>query len=270
MLDPRVIKAALMAGATAGSGWNNGQHLVDGVITTDQALDYSVGAGMLDLDQAYRIYVGDPSGFSFGGMFFIDFGLGTTTGVTGSSGGAVHSLRGWDLGSVMGDAAAGAGGVNDYAIDQPLDAGSTLTAALTWFADRTLGSTLDSAADVSLANLSLELLRTDLPGGPSLVAQSISPYGTSEFLRLTVPQAGLYEIRVRGLAPTYNLSSSAAAATEYGLAWAIAVPEPSTWVLLAGAAVAVTSGLRPPSRRDRRSAAARHGPPCRQSGFPCG
>jgi subtilisin family serine protease len=38
MLDPRVIKATLMAGATTNAGWNNGQHASGGVITTEQAL----------------------------------------------------------------------------------------------------------------------------------------------------------------------------------------------------------------------------------------
>ena len=270
MLDPRVIKATLMAGATATNGWNNGQHAVGGVITTEQALDNSVGAGMINLDNAYRISVGDPSGFAFGNMFFVDFGIGTTPGLPGMGGGTVHTLRGWDLGSVVGDSNGAAGSTTSYAIDHPLDAGSTFTAALTWFADRTLGSTLDSATDVSLANLSLELLRTDLPGGPSLVAQSIAAYSTSEFLRLTVPQTGSYEIRVRGLDPVYNLSSSPPAATEYGLAWTIAVPEPSTWAMLVAAGAAITSGLRPPSRRDRPSAAARRAPPCPRSGLPCG
>ena len=80
-------------------------------------------------------------------------------------------LRGWDLGSVLNDADAFAGNVNSYAFASPLPAGGTVTAALTWFADRTVGSTVASAEDVALSNLSLQLFRTDALGGPSLVAQ---------------------------------------------------------------------------------------------------
>ncbi|MFM9059496.1 MAG: S8 family peptidase [Planctomycetaceae bacterium] len=230
MLDARVIKAVLMTSATAPAGWNNGQAGAGGVITTTQALDAATGAGLLDLATAYRVYVGDP--------LVIDntliVGQNSTLGILGSGGGSGLELRGWDLGSVLGQTGGGPGTANTYAFAQPLWAGfNQITATLTWFADRTLGDTLDSALDTALANLTLQLIRTDAPGGEKLIAQSIAPYGTTEFLRLYVPESGTYALRVLGLDPVYNTTGSALT-TDYGLAWVI-VPEPSTWCLLAGA-----------------------------------
>ena len=108
-----------------------------------------------------------------------------------------------------------------------------MTATLTWFADRTLGDSLDSAADTALANLSMQLLRTDAPGGEKLVAESIAPYGSREFFRFTIPEDGTYALRVIGLDPVYN-TTGGPLVTDYALAWAV-VPEPSTWAMLAAA-----------------------------------
>jgi hypothetical protein len=157
------------------------------VITTTQALDHATGAGMLGLDAAYRLYVGDPSGITIG---------------------------------------------------------DTLTAALTWFANRAVGSTLESATDVSLGNLSLQVWWADDTGSQSLVAQSIAPYGTTEFLRFTAPLSGTYGLRVLGLEPVYDLDPTPTASTSCGLAWqTLAVPEPSTLILMAIAAAVPAAGI---------------------------
>jgi hypothetical protein len=252
MLDARVIKATMMATTTATVGWNNGQQSVTGVITTSQALDQAAGAGLINLDQAYRAYVGDPTVVNFGGINYLIAGVNTTLGVSGTGGGTGLDLRGWDLGSVLNDADAFAGNVNSYAFNSPLPAGGTLTAALTWFADRTVGSTVASAADIALSNLSLQLYRTDAIGGPSLVAQSIAPYSSSEFLRLTIPTAGLYELRVLGLDQVYNTLNAPLTTTDYGLSWVVTVPEPSTWALAGtGLALLLTSQL--PRRRNAKA-----------------
>lgn len=235
MLDPRVIKAALLAGAERPAGWNNGQATVDGVITTTQALDYASGAGILDLDATYRVYVGDPFSTTSGGFTTVYAGIGTTLGVPGSGGGTGLQLRGWDLGSVVSDAEASVGRVNVYQVGAPLAAGDTFTAALTWFAERTVGSTLASAADVALSNLSLEVWRND-GGSGSLVARSIATYSTTEFLRFTVAEPGDYSLHVAGLDQIYNLAETPVADTTFGVAWnVVAVPEPGTVVLAAAA-----------------------------------
>lgn len=245
MLDARVIKATMMATATATVGWNNGQQSVNGVITTAQALDHSAGAGMINLDRAYRTYVGDPTVVNIWGMNYLIAGVNTTLGVTGTGGGSGLDLRGWDLGTVLNDTDASSGNVNSYAFASLLPAGGTLTAALTWFADRTVGSTVASAADVALANLSLQLYRTDSIGGPSLVAQSIAPYSSAEFLRLTLPSTGLYELRVLGLDEVYNALGTPLTTTDYGLSWVVTVPEPSTYALAAvGIAIIATHHKR--------------------------
>jgi hypothetical protein len=252
MLDARVIKATMMATTTATVGWNNGQQPVNGVITTSQALDQAAGAGLINLDRAYRAYVGDPTVVTIGGINYLIAGENTTLGVSGTGGGTGLDLRGWDLGSVLNDADAFAGNVNSYAFNSPLPAGGTLTAALTWFADRTVGSTVASAADIALSNLSLQLYRTDAIGGPSLVAQSIAPYSSSEFLRLTIPTAGLYELRVLGLDQVYNANGASLTATDYGIAWVVTVPEPATWALAGtGLALLLTSQL--PRRRNAKA-----------------
>jgi subtilisin family serine protease len=281
MLDARVIKAALMTSATAPAGWSNGQQDVGGVITTTQALDAATGAGLLDLAAAYRVYVGDP--VVIGSTLMI--GEGTSLGVIGSGGGSGLELRGWDLGSVLGQTGGGPGTANTYAFAQPLTAGfNRIVATVTWFADRTLGDTLDSAADTALADLTLQLIRTDAPGGEQLVAQSIAPYGTTEFLRTYIPESGSYALRVVGLDPVYN-TTGGPLTTDYAIAWAI-VPEPPTWALLAGTALlpliirmprrpsgrhgtndvaSLTSDPRGPCRPDRPPAAAQPSPPCPRS-----
>lgn len=246
MLDARVIKSALLAGARAPSGWNNGQATVGGVITTTQALDQATGAGVVDLAATYRGYVGDPASISFNGMQYVFAGQNTTLGLPGSGGGSGLQLRGWDLGSVFSDSTAGSGRVNTYSLATPLTAGDTFTAALTWFADRTLGTTLASAADVALSNLSLEVWRSD-GSGESLVARSAATYSTTEFLRFSVPEDGTYSMHVVGLDQLYNLSVSPSTATSYGLAWQV-VPEPNLAAVAActaAAAVWTLSRRRP-------------------------
>jgi hypothetical protein len=224
MLDARVIKAALLAGTSAPAGWNNGQAAVSGVIGTTQALDQASGAGMLDLDATYRIYVGDPTSITVDGTQYVIAGQNTTLGMPGGGGGTGIAHRGWDLGSVFSDSTAGSGRINTYSFAEPLAAGDTFTVCLTWFADRTLGTTLASATDVALSNLSLEVWRSD-GAIDSLVARSAATYSTTEFLRFAVPEDGAYSLHVVGLDQIYNLALSPTTATSYGLSWQV-VPEP--------------------------------------------
>jgi hypothetical protein len=250
MLDARVIKAALLAGSKPPAGWSNGQATVGGVITTTQALDQASGAGILDLNSAYRIYVGDPTSVTVNGTPYVFAGQNTTLGLPGDDGGSGIAPRGWDLGSVFSDSTAGSGRINSYSFASPLTAGDTFTACLSWFADRTLGTTLASATDVALSNLSLEVWRST-GSGESLVARSAATYSTTEFLRFTVPQDGAYSLHVVGLDQLYNLGLSPTTATAYGLAWQV-VPEPN----LPCAALIVACGAWVVRRRTRRTRAA--------------
>lgn len=245
MLDARVIKAVLMTSAAAPAGWNNGQQHVAGVLTTTQPLDQATGSGLLDLANAYRVYIGDP--LFIGNVIIV--GEGTTMGLVGSGGGSGLQSRGWDLGTVLGQTSGTGGNANTYAFTERLTAGfNRITASVTWFADRTLGDTVDSAADTALADLTLQLIRTDAAGGEKLIAQSISPYGSVEFLRTDIPEDGNYALRVLGLDPVYN-TTGGTLSTNYAIAWSI-VPEPSGWILLAGAAaMGVAVGRRRPVTR---------------------
>ncbi len=108
--DSRVIKAVLMNSATKLPGWNNGQYTSGGVTYTEQALDTSQGAGMLNMNQAMNQYIGgtlDPFGYA----------------------GSVQPT-GWSLATVA------SGGYTDYTIDTELPANSYLDVTLCWFRDR--------------------------------------------------------------------------------------------------------------------------------------
>ena len=222
MTDPLVIKAALMTSATRIPGWDNAQVVDSGVVTTTQALDLASGAGALNLDSAYRVYVGDPT---IVGNVRVG-GVNTQLGLTGNGGGTVLN-RGWDLGEVAD------GTPTLYSLTEEITAGSEFTATLTWFAGR-YGSLLSTAEDRDLANLRLELLRED-PLGDIVVARSNAPVSTVEFLRLTVPETGIYMIRIAWDGFNFNLDSNPSTPiTSYGLAWNVnAVPEPSVIFLLA-------------------------------------
>src|SRR6185312_16152563 len=113
------------------AGWDNGQTIVGGVVQTTQSLDYAVGAGRLDLNKAYDQY------------------LSGTADVPGAGGAAVSNL-GWDFGTV------GPAGQNSYAILGTLKGGTTLTATLSWFRDRTYIST-SAVTDNAFRDLDLQV-----------------------------------------------------------------------------------------------------------------
>lgn len=220
-LDSRVIKAVLMNSADKLAGWNNGQHLVGGVVVTTQSLDWYQGAGMMNLTKAYDQY------------------LSGTTDVAGNGGGTVQKL-GWDLGQV--EAASNAH--NDYLISSALLAGQVLDVTLTWFRNATSptlsGSTLVTS-DEGFANLDLEVWDANLT---TLYATSNSTYNSSEELHYTLTSNGTYLIRVVYEDQVYGTASS----EYYGLAWSV-VPEPAVIAALAGMAL---TGVIIWRRRKRR------------------
>jgi hypothetical protein len=201
-LDTRVIKSVIMASATETNGWNNGQAAnEDGVIVTTQSLDYTTGAGALNLENAASVYV---------------FG---TTDVEGLGGGEI-ATGGWDLGSV------GAGLSNSYLFETEFTGETELTVSLNWFAGRSFDEGTDLGSDLSFTDLNLQVWMYIDGGSPLLVAESISLYNNSEFLRISLANPGLYGITVVFEGMIYDLTSGVTSET-YGLAWqATPVPEP--------------------------------------------
>ena len=218
--DTRVIKSVIQAGATATTGWNNGQHLAGSVLTTTQALDYAAGAGRLNLDKAWTILADG------------------TTDVTGLAGGAI-AANGWDFGSVA------AGTPNDYLFDFSFTGDTQLTISLNWFVDDLFDPVTGTATYGSFANLNLGVW--SVVGGvfSQKIASSETLYNNTEFLRFVLG-AGSYGIQVTFDGMIYNLSD-APDSESYGLAWsavAVPVPEPAACGFAAGVVVLMVTVLR--------------------------
>jgi hypothetical protein len=212
-IDGRVVKAVLLNSADKPVGWNNGQAVIGGVVVTTQALDYSTGAGLLNLDKAYTQYTAG------------------TTDLSSLTGGTVQNV-GWAFGHV---APAGA---NDYIFANALNGGK-LAVTLSWFVDRAMNADGQSASDIMFSNLDLEVFRVVDPQTTELVAQSISDYNNVEHLYFDVQTDGNYFLRVLYAGEAYNLTDIPSGGEDYGLAWYYTVPEPSVLVLLVGAVVAI-------------------------------
>ncbi len=202
--DTRVIKSIVQAGATRTFGWDNGQHLVNGVVITTQSLDYGTGAGRLDLDKSATIYVGG------------------TTDVPGLSGGTIQPF-GWDSGLVP------LGSHNDYFFDLAASSPEELTVSLNWFVHETFDDASGQTAFDSFANLDLAIWKVVNGVFTEIVASSESLYDNSEFLRVTLPGGASYGLRVSFANMIYDVSGNRANEA-YGLAWSTsAVPEPAEW-----------------------------------------
>ena len=208
--DTRIIKAVLMASAHRTQGWDNGQHLEGGVTRTTQSLDWTVGAGRMDLGHAFTVLTG------------------ATTDVAGLSGGAIGA-QGWDFATVT------LGASNDYTFTDALPADVRLTIALTWFIERGFNSTLadeTSLSEIAFANLDLQIWLLDENGSfLTLVAESSSDYNNVEFLSYDLVTGGDYGVRVLFNEVIYDLTD-AYDTTSYGLAWSVtAIPEPAAFTL---------------------------------------
>jgi hypothetical protein len=215
--DARVMKTVLMNSATKTFGWNNGQvshpNGNGGVLTT-QGLDNRVGTGALNLTAAFDQLLSGTTDI-----------LGTTSGNLG----LVDNL-GWDFGQVV------SGTTNDYFFNSPLDAGSTLTATLSWFRDRriTLSNTV---SDDSFDDLNLELWSVVDGEVDSLISESSSLYNESEHFSFSLPVTGEYALRVRWFTEVFDRVADANQEL-YGLSWSAAaasaaasIPEPTSAML---------------------------------------
>ena len=211
-----VIKAVLMNSADKLPGWDNGQHIVDGVITTTQALDWAMGAGRMNLNEAFSQY---------------------TTSAVITSGSGISQTRftapiesvGWAFGTVS------LGGHNDYQFLNQLLGGQQLSVTLAWMRDRIWNSQIADYVDVAQAELDLMIYRIT-SDGEQLIAQSISPVGTVQELSFLLGDPGTYGIRVGYSTNLFDFSGTYAM-QDYGLAWsAQGVPEPGVWALFVTAA----------------------------------
>jgi len=229
-IDGRVVKAVLLNSATKTVGWTDHPTGPGGVWTTTAPLDFNVGSGALNLNQAYDQYLSGTTNL-------IDSNTRTST----LKGGSVAPV-GWVFGHVDPNLP------NDYFITTPVSAGKTLAATLDWFVDRSFSSTPDTvngigftATDIAFDNLYLQLWSATNLGVPTtLLAQSISNYDNVQQIYFTLPGTGYYDLRVLWAGRIYDLGETGTG-QDFGLAWsvgsalgvdAIAVPEPATLALL--------------------------------------
>lgn len=214
--DTRIIKSVLMASAHRTQGWDNGQQLVGGVVRTTQSLDWTVGAGRMDLARAYDVLTA------------------TTADVAGLGGGQIGA-QGWDFASVT------LGGANSYTFFDALPSDVRLTIALTWFIQREFNASLSdetSLSDIAFANLDLQIWLLDGNGDfLTLLAESSSLYNNVEFLSYDLVTGGRYGVKVLFDEVVYDLTDLHTVET-YGLSWTVtAIPEPAAvaaWTAFAG------------------------------------
>jgi hypothetical protein len=207
--DGRVIKAILLNSADKLPGWNNGQTMVNGVLTTMQALDYTQGAGALNVARAADNYLNgqfDPK-------------------VVGKSA-ANLGTKGWDLSTVT------KGVDNLYDLGQ-ISSGTTLTATLAWFVDRAYDSATQTSDEGTFVNLNLDVYEV-VGGSDKLIAVSETPYENVQQLSFALPATSDYVIGVNFAGVAYGPADVAAPTNEdYAVAWSdVAVPEPASCALL--------------------------------------
>jgi len=220
--DTRVIKSILMAGADATLGWDNGQHLVNGILTTTQSLDYVTGAGRINVATSDGIYT-----------------IGTE-GLPGNGGGASASA-GWDLATVP------LGGENDYFFNLAFQTNTELSVSLNWFAGVSFDNSTGLGTPIDFANLDLQVWSVVNGVFTSEIAQSDSIYNNSEFLRFVLPSAGTYGLRVSFGSFVYDLTN-ALSSEQYGIAWNATtlapVPESRAWSAAIGGVLMVLAWRR--------------------------
>ena len=221
--DTRIIKATLLNSARKIPGWTNAQtphpNGNGGVVTT-QSLDYSSGAGAIDMTRTYSQFIQGQ------------------TDIAGTTGGSTAQARGWDY------ATASVGSSTDITITTPLLGGSEFRATLTWFRDRTYISS-SSQVDNGFADLNLQIWDSAFT---TLISESKSLYNEVEHLVFNLPATGTYALRVQYAGNTFGSIN----AEEFGLAWwGTAVPEPTTLLLLLPALAAITIQRKRPGRNGR-------------------
>jgi autotransporter-associated beta strand protein len=192
-LDTRVVKSVIMAGSRETFAWDNGQNVTsNGVVRTAQALDAAAGAGAFHLGPSTTTYF---------------FG---TTDVADEIGGTIGA-SGWDFGTIA------LGGTNSYIFEGSFISDVELTVSLNWFAGRTFDSSTDLGADLSFADLNLEVWEIDSGLFTTKVGESLTIYNNAEFLRLDLTAGKTYGLRV--LLPSFVFNTTGTTNADYGLAW---------------------------------------------------
>jgi hypothetical protein len=223
--DARVIKAALMNSADKIAGWSNGQSPNPngfGGVDTSQSLDYTSGAGALNLTKAYGQYV-----------------TAGTRDVPGTPAGLQGPVAptGWDFGVVTN------GTDNVYQITPILSAGLVMTVTLDWFRERTFDVPNQDIEEVAQSDLDL-YVRDSITG--NIISESISSVNDVEHLYFTLPRTSLYQLEVNFFGTIFDFSG-AHTSEQYGLAWSVApaaIPEPASCALFAIGLVAFVTGRR--------------------------
>ena len=186
--DPRVIKSVLLNSADKLAGWTH---------TTTQPLDYSQGAGQMNLQKAYHQYLlgeQDP--------------------------GSVLTV-GWDRDQATWDAE------RLYSLDAKVAAGKIISATLSW--DRIVTTNTEDIQTAvytldHMDNLELYLYEADDLTTP--IATSVSTVDNVEHIYYTTSQSGHYVLGV-GMA-----GASSGDSELYGLSWHV-LHDPAS-ILLAG------------------------------------
>lgn len=209
--NPVVIKATMMNSTDQvlnkeGTPWQpRASSVVNGILEVTAPLDTDSGAGQINGARLFQQYSAGKQGP-----------------------GSVNSI-GWDQHQITGVSSA------TYTINTPQTAGSEMSVSLDWlrhidwtdFTGDGVANFGDSFVSKTLDDLNLAVLVNG-----NVVAESISNVDNEEFLRFALPQSGLVSILVNQLAV-----GGAPMDETYGLAWSIAVPEPSAIVLAASGAI---------------------------------
>lgn len=201
--DPRVVKSLLMTSAKKMAGWHRGTNGTADDATTP--LDYTQGAGLLQVKSAYDLLVAGEQAYGTGNVL----------------------SNGWDYANV-----GGGNGVNQASTNRTrtynlflsngvfLNTNFSITATLNWLVDV-------SNPSLGLAGETTENLDLRLKYNGAYVQYSTSLVDNVEHIWFSTNAPGIYTLEVT------HLSSLA---TDFALSWsAVPIPEPTSALLLGAA-----------------------------------
>lgn len=216
--DARVIKSAILTGASKSSGWNQ---------SSADPLDASVGAGILNVADSYKTLQGGQMQQALvASQAANSVDLTPTLDETKT----VVTQAGWDLNTIT-TSTGSTDRVAHYLLDlsDPHTLDYEFTASLTW------NSLTNSFATYGIKNLDLILVNLDTE---TIIAQSLSTLENVEYLYINGLLPGRYDLQVllkdepANYSETYAVSFLASALT-------VTMPEPSSacFILASGMAL---------------------------------